>query len=67
MFRSGIDVHTYTPHGVRAAATSKAKAMMVPLSDILKTAGWSQKSTFSKFYNKTIPGQNTFADAFLNM
>ena len=67
MFRSGIDVHTYTGHRVRAAATSKAKAMMIPLSGIWKTAGWSQESTFSKFYNKTIPGQNTFADAVLNM
>jgi len=67
MLRSGIDVNRYTAHSVRAAATSKAKAMMVPISDILKTAGWSQESTFSKFYNKTIPGQNTFAEAVLNM
>lgn len=67
MSRSGIDIRKFTAHSVRAAATSKAKAMMVPISDILKTAGWSQESTFAKFYDKTIQGQNKFAEAVLRM
>lgn len=65
MARPGIDIQKFTAHGIRAAATSKAKAMMVPISDILKTAGLYQESTFSKFYDKKIQGQNNFAEVVL--
>lgn len=67
MTRSGIDVERFGAHSIRAASTSKAKAMMVPISDIMKTAGWSQENTFAKFYNKQIEPDSKFAEAVLNM
>ena len=45
---SGIDIKQFTPHSTRTAAVSNAK---VPLSTIMKTAGWTQESTFMKYYN----------------
>ena len=67
MARSGIDVRKFGAHSIRAASTSKAKAMMVPISDIMKTAGWSQENTFAKFYHKEIQLGNSFAEAALKL
>jgi hypothetical protein len=64
MERSGIDTKIYTSHSVRAASTSKAKACMVPITDIMKVAGWSQESTFTRFYHKQTETPS-FADAVL--
>ena len=50
---SGINTNIFTAHSTRAAATSCAKSMHVPLTTIMKTAGWSNSSTFSKYYDKT--------------
>lgn len=52
--RSGVDTTKFTAGSVRSAATSKAKAMSVPIASIMSKAGWTQESTFAKFYDKHI-------------
>jgi len=49
---AGIDTEKYKAHSTRSAATSAAKAIQVPIMDILQTAGWSSEPTFRKFYDK---------------
>ena len=61
--RAGIDMTMFTPHSTRAASTSCA-AMKLSLDTILKTACWSQKSTFQRYYHKKIVKE--FGDAILN-
>ena len=53
-----INTKIFTSHSVRAASTSKAKALGISLSQILKKSQWSKESTSQKFYNKEI-----FSDA----
>ena len=65
MRKSGINVEMFRPHSTRAAATSKASASLVPLDQILATAGWSSASTFAKFYHKPIDVKNSFAESIL--
>ena len=67
MIGAGIDVTIFGPHSVRAAATSKASEKSVPISEILKTAGWSNVGTFKKFYNKPIQKHGTFAESILQI
>jgi hypothetical protein len=54
MCRAGIDTTTFKAHSTRAAAASKAKAMDIPIKDIMEAAGWSRSSTFGKFYQKPV-------------
>lgn len=65
MARAGIDTSKFGAHSVRAACTSKAMTKAVPVSLIMKTAGWTSESTFHRFYNKTITKDKSFADAVL--
>ena len=51
---AGINTSIFSAHSTRSAATSKAKATGVPMSEILKVANWSSSSTFCRFYNRTI-------------
>ena len=65
MRKSGINVKMFHPHSTRVAATPKANASLVPLDQILATAGWSSASTFAKFYNKPFDFKNSFAESIL--
>lgn len=65
MYRAGIDTRKYGSHSVRGASTSKAKLRMVPIREILQKAGWSNQSTFAKFYEKEIEDSNRFEAAVL--
>ena len=51
---AGVDTNVFTPHSCRSASTSKAKAVGISRSDIMKKAGWSRDSTFKKCYEKDI-------------
>ena len=63
---SGIDTAKYSAGSVRSAATSKAKAMNVPIMYIMAKAGWSRETTFAKYYDKEIvSGHDTFQEAVL--
>lgn len=64
--RSGVDTTKFTAGSVRSAAASKAKALSVPISSIMSKAGWTQESTFAKFYDKHIvPVVDPFQEAVL--
>ena len=63
---AGIDVQLYKPHSVRVAATSAAHKQEVPLTTILSKAGWTQQSTFRKFYNKPVSNPADFSTRILN-
>ena len=67
MAMAGIDVKTYRPHSIRAASMSKAFTAGVPISDILKTAGWANAKTFARFYNKPIIPESTFSERVLEI
>ena len=51
---SGVDVTRFKPHSTRAAATSAADKLGVPISLILQTAGWSNEKTFRQYYKKPL-------------
>lgn len=51
MISAGVDCSIYKLHSIRSAAISKAKNSMVPIDDILKTAGWLSEKKFAKFYD----------------
>ena len=65
MDKAGIDVKCFKPHSTRPAASSHAKAKGAPLSVIMNTAGWTQNSTFRKFYDKPVQGKSCFQSAIL--
>lgn len=51
MLKAGIKKQ-FGVHSTRAAATSAAKMKGVPITSIIKTAGWSNARTFERFYHK---------------
>ena len=63
--RAGIDTDTFKAHSVRGAATLAAARAGVTTSDILKAAGWSSESVFTKFYYKPVQS-GTFGAAVLS-
>ena len=63
---AGIDTQVYKSHSTRAAATSTANKLQVPIDDILKVAGWANERTFRKFYNKPIVSSGKFAHKILH-
>jgi hypothetical protein len=64
MSQAGVDTNTFKAHSTRAAATSKAASMHVPIDAILKVGGWSTAGTFGKFYKKPLEGK-PFASTIL--
>ena len=52
----GVDMDKFSPQSTRSASTSKVKSN-VPLSTILKTAGWRRASTFARFYDKKLESE----------
>ena len=63
--QSGIDTDKFTCHSTRAASTSCVKAAGLNLKQIMQSAGWSNSSTFAKFYDKHIETEN-FGSTILN-
>ena len=51
---AGVDVTKFSPHSTRSASTTAMYSRGVSMDCILQAAGWSNVSTFSKFYLKTI-------------
>jgi len=52
--KSEIDTSVFKGRSTRAASTSAAAVCKVALSTILDNAGWSNATTFGKFYKKPI-------------
>lgn len=64
--KSGVDVSVYRAHSTRAAAVSLASTKNVPVSEIIKVAGWTSERTFATFYKKPLTNVGTdFANALL--
>ena len=63
---SGVDTSIFSAHSTRSAATTGAKGMHVPLLTIMRTAGWSNANTFSRYYDKSGPDQKDFAETIQN-
>ena len=62
---AGINTNDFGPGSVRAAAVSKADQQGATLDTIMKSAGWTQPSTFTKFYKKTVLPQQDLRDFIL--
>ena len=63
---AGVDTLLFKPHSTRAAASSAALRMQVPVDQILSVAGWSSERTFRQFYNKPVQKTGTFANTILD-
>ena len=63
--KAGLDLSIFTPHSIRGASASAASSLRVPLSTIMETAGWTQESTFRKFYKKTVKSKGNLSQAIL--
>ena len=62
--QAGVDTEIFSGHSTRCASTSKA-LMSVSTDVILATAGWTEESTFRKFYNKPVAVTNQMSLAVL--
>lgn len=51
---AGIDITLFKPHSTRHAAATAAYAADLPVDEILKRAGWSNATTFRRFYYKGV-------------
>lgn len=63
--KAGINTDKFSAHSTRAASTSSAKRQDVPLSLILRQAGWKGEKVFQEFYLKPVEGQQSFSQAVL--
>ena len=61
---AGINTEIFGPGSTRAAAGSKASRKGVPMDSILAKGGWSQTSTFARFYNKEVKAAEQDHDVF---
>lgn len=58
LYLSGIDTSVFSAHSYRGAATSQAYISGMSLSDIIKTANWSNANTFFRFYNREVQSKS---------
>lgn len=65
MTKAGIDTGKFKPHSTRAASTSTARDKGPPVQSIMKVAGWTQESTFRRFYHKPIKNASDFQMSLL--
>ena len=49
---NAVDTSRFGAHSTRSASTSAAVVKGTPMDTVLKAAGWSGGSTFSKYYMK---------------
>ena len=62
---AGIDTSKHGAHSTRSASTSVAKGNSISIATIMKSAGWSQESTFTKFYHKPVEHRANFGAELL--
>ena len=62
---AGVDIHKYSSHSSRAAASSKAKSKGMSLKHISRSAGLTHESTFAKWYDKDIEDIHLVEDYLL--
>ena len=54
LHRAGVDTSRFGAHSTHSASTSAAVVKGTPMDTVLKAAGWSSGSTFSKYYKKVL-------------
>ena len=65
---AGIDINKYSAHSSRAASKSSCKAKGLSLAVIMQSTGWSNSSTFTKFYGKPVnTAPANFGSVLLNL
>ena len=47
-------IYNSTPHSFRGASSSAVLKRGIPVEEILRRAGWSNETTFRKFYNRPV-------------
>ena len=65
MANAGIDLSIFSAHSTRHASTSAASVSNVHLDTILRAGGWSNPSTFTRFYNLPITPMCSMQSALL--
>ena len=63
--RAGVDTSVFTAHSTRSASTSAAKDSGTPINVIMSAAGWTNASTFAKFYQKMTDTEKNFGQAIM--
>ncbi len=66
MFLAGVDTGVFGPHSVRSASVSRANLRNVPISTIIRTAGWASECMFRKYYDKPVSDAEIFGRSILN-
>ena len=64
---SGINVDISKAPSLRSVSTSKAFLKGVSIKEIMKTAYWSNKSTFQMFYNRKVVEANSFQSTVIEV
>nr|CAH7762543.1 unnamed protein product [Callosobruchus chinensis] len=64
---AGIDTAMFKPHSVRHASTSAARKTGTPMESIMQAAGWTNETTFTKFYQRKIVNTTAFAERILTL
>ena len=49
---AGVDTAQFSAHSTRVASPSTALSSGVPVDVVLRAAGWSSESTFTRFYRQ---------------
>lgn len=66
--KAGIDTSKFSGHSTRAAASAAARSAGLSVDNILAHVGWSNESTFAKFYDKNVfDNEMTFQSAILSV
>ena len=54
LVNAGIDTSKYSADSTKSATRPAEEGNSISIATIMKSAGWSQESTFTKFYNKPV-------------
>ena len=64
---SEINIDIFKAHSMRSVCTSKAFLKGASIKEILKTACWSNESTFQTFHNKKVVEANSFQSTVIEV
>lgn len=59
-------IMNYGAHSFRSASSSAMASSGCPLDQILSSAGWTNASTFQRFYNRPVEGKVQNSNSILN-
>ena len=62
---TGMDTSVFTAHSTRSASTSAAKDSGTPINAIMSAAGWTNASTFAKFYQNMTDTEKNLGQAIM--